>query len=180
MAKLNLPYRIHAGDSVSFTDSVSNYPASAGWLLRYTLVTAKNKYLLDSVANGDNHDISATTSITAIWAPGYYRWVAFAVKGAERYTIATGNIEILPDITSGAIDQRAHVEKVLDAIEATIENKASIDQQSMSINGRSISRYAFTDLIILRDKYKGELVSLKRAERLQNGLAAGNKILVRF
>ena len=108
MAKMNIPTRLHAGDSLAFTDSVSDYPASAGWLVRYALVTPANKYQFDSTADGDDHDLSVLATKTAQWEPGRYKWAAYAVKGSERKTIGTGSFELLPDLTAGASDQRHH------------------------------------------------------------------------
>jgi hypothetical protein len=49
-----------------------------------------------------------------------------------------------------------HVEKVLDAIEAVIENRASQDQMSYSIKGTTLSRTPIADLLLLRREYKEE------------------------
>jgi hypothetical protein len=68
----------------------------------------------------------------------------------------------------------------LDAIEATIEGRASKDQESYSIQGRSLARTPIADLILLRGKYKAEYVQMQRAEKLRNGLGHGGNIKVRF
>lgn len=180
MAKLNIPTRIHAGDTLAFNDEVYNYSSKDSWLIRYVLVTGINKYQFDSTANHGRHDFYVSASTTSKWVSDSYKWAAYAVSGDDRHTIATGTIEVLPDLTASAADQRHHVERMLKAIEAMLEGKASIDQQTYSVNGRSVGRYTFEELIVLRDKYKGELVNLKRAERVANGLPAGNKIFVRF
>jgi len=69
---------------------------------------------------------------------------------------------------------------VLESIEAVLESRASIDQESYSINNRSLARTPIPDLVVLRDKYRGEYVREKRAERIRNGLGHSGTIKVRF
>jgi len=175
-----LPLKINAGDTVSFIESYSEYPATDNWSLLFVVVNGQNKYSATSNASGDMHNFLISSATTATWAPGAYKSVLYAIQTDIRHTLVVGDLEIIPDLTQSNSDQRHHVERVLDAIEATLENKASTDQQSMSIAGRSIARYSFSDLLMLRDKYKNELISIKRAERIKNGMSSGGKILVRF
>ena len=77
-------------------------------------------------------------------------------------------------------DNRSHVKKVLDALEATLENKASQDQLSYSIAGRSLSRLSPTELIQWRDRYREEYNREVQAERIAQGLGNSNKIRVRM
>ena len=68
----------------------------------------------------------------------------------------------------------------VDAVEAVLENRASMDQQSMSIAGRSLSRMSITDLMTFRDRYKAEYLKEVKIARIKNGLASGNTIKVNF
>ena len=54
------------------------------------------------------------------------------------------------------MSEKSHVQKTLEALEALIEGKATKDQQSYSINGRTITKMPITDLLKWRDKYKAE------------------------
>ena len=177
---LNLPKKLAAGDSLTITDNAGDYKASESWIMHYTLSNDSNSYTMTSAADGDSHKFTILASVTALYVAGKYKWQAYVEKGAERFTLGRGWIQILSDITAGAVDTRHHVEKVLDSIEAMLEGKASVDQQSMSVAGRSISRFTPEELLIWRDKYKSELRGIKQAERIDQGLSSGNKILVRF
>lgn len=176
---LNIPKQIYAGDSLEFSDSLANYSAADGWTLKYSLINADSRYEIVSAADGSNYAFDIEAADTTGWLPGSYRWVAFVVKGTKRNTLASGNFEVKQNLAEEG-DHRHHVERVLAALESTLEGKASIDQQSMSINGRSIARLTPGELLQWRDKYRTELANIKRAERIAQGLSAGNKVMVRF
>lgn len=75
---------------------------------------------------------------------------------------------------------QTHAERVLNAIEATIERRASTDQMSYTIDGRSLSRTPIADLLALRDRYKAEVAREKQAARLKNVRGGGRQVFVRF
>ena len=47
---------------------------------------------------------------------------------------------ILPNLADTNADLRSHAKIVLDSLEAVIQGRANMDQSSMSIAGRSLSR----------------------------------------
>jgi hypothetical protein len=53
-------------------------------------------------------------------------------------------------------DLRTHAKKVLDSIQAVIENRATVDQSSFTIAGRSLSRMTIEELFMVRDRYRAE------------------------
>ena len=66
------------------------------------------------------------------------------------------------------------------AIEATIENRASIDQSSMSIAGRSLSRMTIDELLTLRDRARFETGKEINKARIAKGLGNSSTIKARF
>jgi hypothetical protein len=176
---LNIPAKFRAGDSLSFLDTLSEYPADESWVLTYVISDGASRYELTSTASGSDHQITKTPTNTAKWVAGSYKWVAYVSDGTDRHTIDSGWITIEPDLVNPT-DERNHVQKVLAAIEAVIEKRASMDQMKMQMNGRALERTPLEDLIKLRSQYKSELASIERAERIANGGAAGNQIKVRF
>ena len=77
---------------------------------------------------------------------------------------------MVPNIsTNTSIDVQSHARKVLSAIEAVIEGRASQDQMSYSIAGRSLSRMPIDDLLTLRDRYRAEWNKEKRLQRGKAG-----------
>ena len=67
----------------------------------------------------------------------------------------------------------------LDAIEAVIENRATLDQERYRINDRELWRTPVTELIKLRQRYRAEVQAEKNAERIRNGTGIGGRIQFR-
>jgi len=178
---MNIAKEITAGDSLNWKESVAEYPASDGWTLRFSLVNGASNVEFSASAEGDAYAVSLPASTTSAWHPGRYRFQAYVVRGEDRHTIGTGTVDILPDFSSvTTFDGRTHAERVLEAIEAVIEKRASKDQESYTIKGRSLSRTPLPELLVLRDRYRREVLDEKRAEKIRAGKKPGNKILVRF
>lgn len=175
---LKLSDKIRAGDSLKFTVDLADYPADV-WTLSYTINNASNSYTVTAGADGETHSMSVLPAVTELWTAGDYRYFATVTDGVDRYTVQAGHVQILPNLAAGAVDDRAHVEKVLVALEATLENKATNDQLTLSINGRSLTRMNVTELLAWRDRYRGELARIKQAENIDAGLNS-NQIRVRF
>jgi len=182
------PEKLVAGDTLKFTKTVSSYSVDDGWALSYSLVSADNDYQFTATDNGDGQFlVTVAATVTTNYVAGSYKWQSYVTKAAERYSAASGTIEIVANFAEAtAQDARAHCKKVIDAIEATIEGKASKDQQSYSISfgdsgaGRSISRFSFGELIEARKYYKNEYQRLKRQENISNGLGSGRTIHIRM
>jgi len=121
---------------------------------------------------------------TATYAAGLYTWQAFADNGTERYLLDSGTLKVLPDYAAGtitaALDDRTHARKVLTAIEAILENRATKDQEEYTIAGRSLKRTPIPDLIVLRDTYRREANAEKIAEQIANGGANPRRMGIRF
>lgn len=170
---------IRAGDSFELTVTEADYPASDGWSCRIVLTNASTVITINSSADGDSHAFSVTPTTSAAWTPGQYGAAFQFLATDQRVTFDVGSITLLPDITS-ATDTRSHAEKVLAALEATLEGKATSDQQSMSINGRALVRFSPSELLSWRDKYAAIVASERRADRIRQGLGHNGKVMVRF
>lgn len=93
--------------------------------------------------------------------------------------VEEGQVRILEDLVSAApgFDGRSHAEKVLEAIEAVIEGRASLDQSQYTINNRSLTRTPVADLLKLRNTYRAEVRAQRMAKR---GRGPSRRHLVRF
>lgn len=188
--KLNIPATLRAGDTIEWDESVSDYPASDGWTLAFVLTKyGQSLITIAAVADGDNYAITITAAISAAWTSGIYSWQAYVYKEAgspvaitEKYTLESGQVQILPNITqaTSTTDLRSHAKKVLDAIEALLEGKATADVMSYSIAGRSISKMNPEELIKWRSFYKTEYQRELEAEGIARGEDNPRRIGVRF
>lgn len=162
-----------------------NIKASEGWTLKFSAVGKDGVFSLTAAADSDNADdfkFSAAASVTAAYTAGDYLWQLTATKSTTRYTIATGRVTLTDNIAlrSAAHDNRSHAKKVLDAIEAVIEGRASIDQMNYQIAGRSLTRTPLPDLLKLRAIYKAEYKGEQATADIAAGLDSGRKIYTRF
>ena len=161
--------------------------ASEGWTLKFTAVGKLGYFTITASADADNADdfcftATAETTSGAGYVAGDYKWQVVAIKTTTRYTIAEGWITLLDNISgrTALYDNRSHAKKVLDAIEAVIEGRASQDQMSYSIAGRQLSRTPIPDLMRLRAMYKSEYDGEVATANIEAGLSSGNKIHTRF
>ncbi len=139
-----------------------------------------------STFSGTEFLFEVAAATTATYDDGRYRWQEYVIRTAdqERITLEVGSVLLLPNKDNVATDPRSHVKKVLDAIEATIEGRATKDQLSYSIStgqgSRSLSRMSIEELLLFRDRYKAEYAREIQAERIEQGLGTKGRVLVRF
>lgn len=159
--------------------------ASDGWALKFVAVGKNGAITINAAADDENADdfkFTATAAQTGAYVAGDYQWQIVATKTTTRYTIATGICTVTDNIAgrSAAYDNRSHAKKVLDAIEAVIEGRATADQQSYTIAGRSLTRTPLQDLMRLRAMYKAEYDAEVATANIAAGLSGKNKIFTRF
>lgn len=173
-----LPETIKAGLSFSLTLSLADYLAPE-WQARIIL-RGPSKIDLVSEPAGEDHAFNKTPADTAAWAAGDYWYSLRVTDGTQIYELESGRITIQPDLEAEdtGYDGSTHPEKVLAAIEAVIEGRASKDQDSYRINNRELRRTPISQLLKLRDTYRIEVARLKAARRGKNTL--GRQILARF
>ncbi len=151
------PASIRAGDTASWLLSLSDYPAGQGWSIQYDLVNAAGRITLTSAAEGDSHRITKTPAQTLAYAPGTYAWQKRVKNGTDAYTIGTGGIEILPDLSiMVALDTRSFAQKTLAALEAWIENHDA-GVAEYEIAGRRMKYIPITELLKLRSQLEIEV-----------------------
>ncbi len=153
----NFPTSITAGLSLKCEVVAGNYPAP-DWVLT-AILRGPAAINLTATASGTGHVFAATAVTTAGWEPGLYAASVRATSGDEVHEIEAGQVTIAADLVSvsNQHDPRGHAQRTLAAIEAVIEGRASKDQQSYTINGRTLVRTSIADLLMLRDRYKKEV-----------------------
>ncbi len=169
------PASMSVGDSVRWKRRIEVYgdhkdPADS-WVLTYRLVNANDKIEIACTDNGDGYHLASVTATTsADWVPGVYTWRAFVAQGSDRFTVGEGRICIEPNLADlDAQDLRSWARRMLDAIEALLENRATQDQQSYSIAGRSISRFSRAELMEQRRMLKREIANEDAAIQIAAG-----------
>lgn len=174
----NEPQIIYIGDTVSWRVSYADYPAADYDLTVYlqTSGTAAQS-TTGSIVDDLSFDVTLEVSGSATGSAVLY----YVFEGEDdRQTVVVGSVQIYANPSGSLADPRSHARRVLDAIEATLEGRASKDQQQITINGRTLSRTPLADLLKLRGVYRDEVRSEEAALRVAAGLGSGRKVLVRF
>lgn len=175
------PDVVYAGTTIQWTKALADFPAGT-WTLTYYLIDgAGNRWPVQASASGTTHAVTVTAASSAKWVAGRYSWTAYAVSGSTTYRVGAGVMEVKADLQTAVSSTLAtHARRALAAIEAVLENRASLDQEEFTIAGRSLKRTPWADLIKARDKYKAEVAAEERAERMAAGLGGGGRLLVRL
>lgn len=181
------PDVLTAGDTWAWTRTLEVYSPDSGWVLSYRLVspTVTQPITIAGSNNGNgDHKIEVDATVTASYAAGFYTWQAYVTNAGtgERYKVFDGQLTIEANFATqaGAFDARSHVKQTLDALEAIIAGRASVDQEHYAIAGRSLQRMSVRDLHFWRDKYRGYYASELRAQRRDRGLSSSSKVRARF
>lgn len=179
------PVELQLGDFWAWkrTNLSTDYP-TAQYSLSYEFnlnegSTASNFTLTATEAN-DEYIIS--TSSTTSYTKGTYNWIAYITRSSDsaRIKVGEGFTEIQENYATTSASVRSHAKIVLDSIEAVIENRATMDQSSMSIAGRSLSRMSVDELMTFRDRYKAEYMKEVKMARIKNNRGSGNTVKVKF
>ena len=144
---LNIPAQLQIGDTWQWTENISDYPASAGWALTFSLYRYGQSVIqVEASVSGDGFSVSVPPSATSGKAAGEWQWTAYVSKGTDRFTVETGTVKLKPDLAAATptSDLRTNDEKILDALIATQQRRATKEQESMQIAGRAI-RYMAPD-----------------------------------
>lgn len=154
---MNIPQTLTAGDTWSWTDSLSDYQAPT-WTLVYHF-RGPQDLTLSASDSGSDHAFSAAAATTADYKPGAYDWIARVNDGTTYTTIAQGKVTVAPNLATAKYDYRSFWRRVLDELEPVILGRAGTDQLSMSIAGRSLQRMSWDELLKVYDRAKLSVAS---------------------
>lgn len=148
-----IPDKISAGLTFDRLLTLTAYPApdwSVSMLLR-----GKSSIDLDSVADGSQHRLRVGAAVTGQWQPGDYWYSIRATNGVDVVEIEQGHVSVMPDLANAAegYDGRTKLQIALEAIDAVISKRATMDQERYRINNRELYRTPIADLLKLRSYY---------------------------
>lgn len=165
------------------TDLGADY-APASYTLSYSCRlegAAQQTFSITASASGSDYLVEVSSTTTKNYTVGRYHWQAYITRNSdsERVMIDYGTWELKPNRVTSYADPRSHARKVLDAIEAVIEGRATKDQESYTIGDRSLSRTPIPELLQLRKEYQAEVRVENLKEAARNG-KAGNKLVYKL
>lgn len=170
---------IRAGHTLKFLQTYSDYNAPE-WIATLALSNGRDHYKVESTDSNGSHLFYAPAATTELWKPGTYRLMISVSDGIDRYEMANQDVIIKPNLNAAAVDDRSQTKRILDAVTNQIEGRASREESSYSIAGRSISLLTIAELIQLKNHYQNLYEREKAADRINKGLKSGRKILIRM
>ena len=176
------PTSIIAGDTLSWSKSLADYPATV-WTLKYRLVNATGKVDITATASGTDHLVSVSSTTSAAYAAGTYAWTAWVEKAGERATVGGGTMVIKPNLAvQNSFDARSDAAIIVDQLMAAYKTFTASQGHvaEYEIAGRRMKYRSSAEILDALNHWKAILAAEKRAERIAAGLGGGNKLLVRF
>ncbi len=203
MINVTIPSKIRAGDLIQWRDNSSTDVfgepiSSPDWTVVYYLRTNKNQSVVtnaelthstvSSSAYGDGWEFSIPSATTENFAIGDWYFQAVAHKsGAEKQTIATGQIEVLQGLsyagsTPAAYDGRSQTKKDLETVQAAIRTLIGTGGavQEYKIGTRSAKKYDLAELRALESQLLARVNLEDAAEKIANNLGNPRAVHVRF
>ena len=158
----NIPNAIRAG--VTFDVALAYPPFSADEWSATLYLRGASAITLN--AQADSFRFYASAEETGSWKPGIYIYAVRLSAGARVVEMETGTVQILPDIASltEEHDARSQNRRILDAITAVLERRATQDQEKYRINNRELWRTPIPELLALKNHY----AALVAAEEARN------------
>lgn len=149
----HIPDELRLGDTWFFELSYSSFPAGTWNLVAYFSSCAE-KFSATGAQNGTAHRFTVAASTTAGYEAGGYNYQLRAEHASDgrKFTVGDGYVDLLPPLSKQA-DHRSRVKKILDALDAVIEGRATNDHLAVSVAGRSISKMGVRELQEFRAWY---------------------------
>lgn len=171
-----IPASLIAGDTWAFTRDYGNYPQPT-WVATFYAEFSGSQFSAAAVASGTTQSFSIAAGTTGGYKIGRYKWWVRVTDGTSSYTVEDGWVDVKADpAAAGTRDQRTWARRTLDALECTMEGRASSDQLNMTINGRSLSRIPLQELLVWQDRLRNQV----RTEEGGATGGSGRNIKVRF
>jgi hypothetical protein len=176
-----VPASVNAGDTIQWTRSISDYPASSGWALSYVLINAAGKISIAGSASGADFAVTVAAATSALWTPGTYDWREQVSKAGEVFTTGSGRITVAPSFTTNAtLDNRSKARQDLEMIDARLGGSTLNLVAEYEIAGRRVKNYSIDELLVLRDRYAGMVAKEDAAANVAAGLPDRRRAYVRF
>lgn len=175
----SIPNQITAGLTFETRLKKSGFPPaqwSATLMLRGPSVVD-----IQATVDGDYFVFTAPATETANWLPGNYWYAVRATSGTDVQEMESGQTAVLPDMANAGAgyDGRTPAEIALEAIEAVLAKRATMDQERYRINNRELYRTPIADLIKLRDMYRAEVNRERAAKCGKNPFGRKVRVVLR-
>jgi hypothetical protein len=162
------PVSAIAGDTWTWTDTNSDYPASEGWVAAYTIAGPGTLPWDASWAtvSGDTTTILIPASATATLCAGPYRVIASYTLSGARHSVECARLVVSANPTALAPgDTVSWAEKTLAVIEAFLAGHLEGGVGYYQIGNRQVTAIPLPELIQMRNNLKAEVAAQRRGRR---------------
>lgn len=156
MTSSRMPASLIAGDSLRLAIPAGDYSQANGWAVSLVLqaLAGGTPVTVAGTASGNDWAVLLSATTSAAMAAGAWRYAIVATKTAERATLDSGELRVLPDPAAPNADQRSPARRALDAIDAVIESRASSEDMKFTFaDGRALEKVPHAELLSLRQHY---------------------------
>lgn len=170
------PSDLIAGTTWAWDRDYGDFPRPT-WVATAYFDNADETFNVASSQNGTAQRFSETSAASSAHKAGRYRVRILVTDGTSTYEAESTWIDVEANPASSAkYDPRSWARRTLDAVEAFLEGNATTAQQSMSIQGRSLSRWSLAELQQFRNQLRAEV----RTEEQGSNAGLGRDIKVRY
>ncbi len=179
---MNAPEKLTAGFAWEWEETFPDFPASTFGLVVLLVLqsSAATKVTLNGTANGNAFTVLLPSATSTGMTAGTYKVITYATLGSEEYFLSEKTITVAANPINSTGDQRSHVQKVLDAINAVLEGRAATEYSSITIDGSSVASLTHSQLLDFKQKYEVMYSREKEKERIAAGGKRRNKIIPKF
>ena len=185
-APKEVPKSIVIGDLVQFklTEYSTDYDNTAHTMtfMARSGTGANVEFSIAASNSGDDYLFSASSAATSAFVAGLYHYQIEVLETStnNRLILDQGELDVTVDLDVNAVDPRTHAEKMLQKIEAVLENRADADVSSYSIAGRSLTKMSPEELLTWRNNYRREVKAYRRKLDVKHGRKTSSTILMGF
>lgn len=171
-----LPTDLIAGNTWQWDREYGDYPVTT-WTATAYFEKAGKTFSVAATVSESAHRFTIAAATTSGYPPGRYQIRVRVTNGSQVFIAESGWCEVDVDpAAAGSYDPRTWARRTLDAVEAFLAGNATTAQQSMSIQGRSISRWSLAELTQWRKDLRQEVKTEEQGSRA----GVGRDIRVRF
>lgn len=185
MADLTWPFgkSLTAGDAWIWTIDLTPDYSADDYTLKIFLRGNQAGASLDitATASGTSFAVSVPAATTSPLPAGTYEWQVVVYDASNNpLELGRGSLDILASLSAqtAPVDDRSQNKRILDAIRANIEGRASRVEQEYQVGGRHLRLMSIDDLLNL----EGVFAARVRREAIESGQAGpqSNNVHFRF
>lgn len=180
------PEVVSPGDFIQWkrTDLGGDYPPASYTATYVARITGggNTEIQVTGTASGSDFLFTVSSTTSTDFIPGIYHWQLEIVRNSDsnRIIVDRGYFTCVADLDINGADPRTHAEIMVDKIESLLSGKADSDVDNYTINGRSLKKLSFKELLEARDYYRKEVQREVIAERIRKRQGTGATVQVRF